>query len=173
MSGKSSRRAELYPIIARMREKEKLQFKDIGARLGLSKYTVSDYYHDPNGARVLARKRKASCESCDKPVRSDCNPPSRYCLKCERWIRHENARDRVIIAIQEWNKRYGHPPGASDWNPALAERLGQFDGARRYREERCWPSTTTVQRAFGSWNEAIRQAGFEALPSGHRRKEEK
>lgn len=168
-----SRRAELYPIIKRMREEEKLPFTQIGARLGLSKQTVSDYYHDPTGARILARKRKARCESCDRPVRSDCNPPSRYCLECERWIRNQTVRDRVVGAIQEWNDKYGHPPAASDWSPGMATRQGLFDRARQYREDAYWPPLATVQRVFGSWNEAIRQAGFEALPSGHRRKEEK
>jgi transcriptional regulator with XRE-family HTH domain len=166
-----SRRAELYPIIKRMREEEKLPFKEIGARLGLSRNTVSDYYHDPAGAKVLARKRKSKCNSCGTPVRSDAVPHSRYCLTCERDNRHKEARERVIWCIQEWKEIYGHPPSAADWNPKMAERQGRFDKARRYREDGCWPPLATAQRLFGSWNEAIRQAGFEPLPSGHRRKE--
>jgi hypothetical protein len=69
-------------------------------------------------------------------------------------------RDRIIDAIQRWNDLYGKPPNATDWNPAMARRLGHDERVARF-EEGLWPHVNTVQRVFDGWNVAIRAAGLQ------------
>lgn len=74
-------------------------------------------------------------------------------------------RSRVLEAIQRWNDLYGKPPSASDWNPAVARRLGHMDRLARF-DEGLWPHVNTVQTIFEKWNEGIRAAGFEPTRTG-------
>jgi hypothetical protein len=69
----------------------------------------------------------------------------------------------VVEAIQSWASLYGKPPNATDWNIAHAKRLGRQDKVARF-EEGLWPHLNTVMSRFGSWNDAIRAAGFEPTP---------
>ena len=52
--------------------------------------------------------------------------------------------ETVLYAIELWVRRYGRVPAARDW-----DRAGDDHPARQ-----------TVQRVFGRWNKAIRQAGY-------------
>jgi hypothetical protein len=58
--------------------------------------------------------------------------------------------DSILVAISHWQAEHGRPPLLEEW------RRG--DGSH--------PSTTTVQRRFGSWNAAIEAAGFTPRPPG-------
>lgn len=79
---------------------------------------------------------------------------------------------RIVEKIREWKRRYGEPPVATDWNPALARYHGLLRAsliAERYAAGD-WPATSSVLNHFASWNEAIEAAGFVPLSSGkHRR----
>lgn len=78
-------------------------------------------------------------------------------------------KKRIIDAIKDFNDQYGRPPGSADWNPALAITQGRPEIAERYYQDDIWPSTTLVTRRFGSWNKAIKAAGFTPLPVGVKR----
>lgn len=53
-------------------------------------------------------------------------------------------REAIIFAIRKWANDYGEPPHSKLWKRSV-------DG---------YPSTWTVKNEFGSWNNAIRAAGF-------------
>jgi hypothetical protein len=76
-------------------------------------------------------------------------------------------RERVIDAIQEYARIYGHPPTAVCWNVGMAKAKGRVDLVERFYEDACWPHTNTVLTYFGSWVHAIAAAGFEPLLPGH------
>ncbi|MGI8714569.1 MAG: hypothetical protein ACR2NR_15610 [Solirubrobacteraceae bacterium] len=72
----------------------------------------------------------------------------------------------MIAAIVEFERRYGHPSAAADWDPARARRRGQLTRAQRFYADGCWPWQTQVIRLFGGWNAAIAAAGCEPTRSG-------
>jgi len=79
-------------------------------------------------------------------------------------------RDLVIQRIQEYDRRYGHPPGAVDGNVGMARTVGRQDLVDRFYTDGCWPHGSTLRRWFKNWNDAIRAAGFEPLRPGENRK---
>src|SRR3954451_15078136 len=85
--------------------------------------------------------------------------------RIRRWT-----RETIIEKIREWEARYGEPPCSADWNPSLARWRAQEWRIDRYREG-TWPSTNSVKRPFGgSFDAAVRAAGFEPHRPGPRRR---
>ena len=85
----------------------------------------------------------------------------------QRWT-----RELVIQRIQEYDRRYGPPPSAVDWNVSRARTVGRQDRVDRFYTDGGWPHGSTLKRWFKSWNDAIRAAGFEPLrPGEHRRRD--
>jgi hypothetical protein len=79
-------------------------------------------------------------------------------------------RELIIEKIREWEARYGEPPCSADWNPSLARWRAQDWRAERYRDG-VWPSTNAAKRPFeGSFDAAVRAAGFEPRRPGPRPK---
>src|SRR5919197_875572 len=79
------------------------------------------------------------------------------------------SRELIIEKILEWNDRHGEPPCSADWNPSLARWRAQEWRIERYREG-VWPSTNAVKRPFGgSFDAAVRAAGFVPARPGPRR----
>ncbi len=77
--------------------------------------------------------------------------------------------ETIIKKILEWEDRHGEPPGSADWNPSLARWRAQEWRAERYYDG-VWPSTNAVKRAFGgSFDAAVKAAGFEPARPGPRR----
>lgn len=70
----------------------------------------------------------------EDPSRSENNPGRR-----RAWDKAD-----ITAAIQRWHGEYGHPPTSTEW-------MRRVDG---------YPTTTTVAARFGSWANAIEQAGF-------------
>src|SRR4051812_42131060 len=84
--------------------------------------------------------------------------------RIRRWT-----RETIIEKIREWEARYGEPPCSADWNPSLARWRAQEWRIERYREG-TWPSTNAVKRPFGgSFDAAVRAAGFVPARPGPRR----
>lgn len=63
--------------------------------------------------------------------------------------------EKIKREIQSWVKRHGLPPTSAEWS-VPADRPNFFRGEVGRR-----PTSSTVQRVFGSWNAAIRAAGYE------------
>lgn len=63
------------------------------------------------------------------------------------------SKEQVIEKIKEWAARYGVPPTSGQWHGTGGK----------------WPSAMTAAKRFGTWNNAIRAAGFVPLAPGHRR----
>jgi len=81
-------------------------------------------------------------------------------------------RQQILKAIQRWVQETGAPPAAIDWDPARARATGKDGRAQRFVDG-AYPNVAVVRRHFGSWNAAIRAAGYEphAAPArirGHR-----
>jgi len=64
-----------------------------------------------------------------------------------------NRQATIISKMQTWEVLYGEPPKVADWR-----KVGGTS----------WPSYLTVIRAFGSWDDAMREAGFEPRGRGRR-----
>lgn len=62
----------------------------------------------------------------------------------DRGRRRAWERDDILDAIRRWDTDYGHPPTSTEW-------MRRVDG---------YPTTTTVATRFGSWANAVEQAGF-------------
>lgn len=77
--------------------------------------------------------------------------------------------DEILAAIRDYVAEHGEVPAATDFNPGDCERSARIALARAHAwTERAgrfrtgvYPWPRTVQKAFGSWNAAIREAGYE------------
>jgi Homing endonuclease associated repeat len=69
-------------------------------------------------------------------------------------------RERIIAAIQRWAKRTGKPPTCDQWARPLPGRTSSFGPASKSR-----PSAAMVKKVFGTWNEAMKAAGFPPRPA--------
>jgi hypothetical protein len=79
------------------------------------------------------------------------------------------ARQRVLEDIRAWQRRFGEPPSALDWNRTAARHSHGGWRWRRYESTgRSWPSAEGVRKLFGSWNAAIAAAGFAPRAPGRR-----
>lgn len=76
----------------------------------------------------------------------------------------------ILQAIREWTTRYGEPPTMADWEPSRARRAGHRWRIERYQRGD-WPSARSVRNHFGSFSDAIRQAGLVPRPRGQRQGE--
>jgi len=79
-------------------------------------------------------------------------------------------RSRIVEAIREYHRRYGRPPRSIDWSVAAARwRWGEdsekFREVKRRWDEGDWPHDRTVRDVFGTWNAALRAAGFAGRPT--------
>lgn len=152
------RRAE---NVARIRAllKEGMTSRQIAGETGLAYSTVRAYISDPEGTIEKARKDsyRGTCERCG--ARTDGSNGAakapRICNACQADELHSNrnwTRPRVIAAIKAFAAEHGRPPFAPEWNhkgkPATV------------------PYVTEVQREFGTWNAAIKAAGFAPRPIG-------
>lgn len=69
---------------------------------------------------------------------------------------------RVVAAMQVFYEIYGRQPSYTDFNPSRAQR----EAYERFHRDGCWPGGATVNRHWGSWNAAIKAAGFEPIKPG-------
>lgn len=153
-------RREQLALEARILRDSGLLQRQIAVVLGVSRRYAAELLDDPNGAKVRARKRRygGSCRNCgsrtDGSNGRDGAPV--MCHSCRQKQQHDDrfwTPERIIQAIQEWNREHGRPPIAPEWVTPGA-RVGQI------------APVSTVQREFGSWRAAIQAAGFDGLGPG-------
>lgn len=152
-----TRREHLYPEIKRLREDERLMWREIGQRLGLAKSTVHDYYVHPTHESDRARRDQYTgmCAECGGRTNnggSAAGPPT-ICKDC---LNPAWTREQVLAALREWGDDHGGiPPREIDTRPG-------HDGNGQL------PQQGTVKRLFGSWNDGLLAAGYKALHADRR-----
>lgn len=62
-------------------------------------------------------------------------------------------REAIVYAMDLWHREHLRAPTLREWSYASENH----------------PTYVTVMRRFGSWNKAIRAAGFRPLAPGHKR----
>lgn len=166
-------RADRAAEVARLR-REGLAFAQIGERLGISRAYAHALYHDPDGSADRVRKARygGTCVDCGARTNGSHGAAAapKRCSPCSHVRQHAErfwTRERIVERIREWAQRFGAPPAAPDWEPALAWlKLAPEEAERRVaRFERSggrsrWPNVLTVQNECGSWAAAIEAAGF-------------
>lgn len=94
-------------------------------------------------------------------------PFTRECRACHRLRNGGNlvpepkkwTHEVVLLALLEAQEVLGRPPAVRDFNPAMARKSGNTEAALRHAE-RGWPNYSTITSLFGSWADALRQAGI-------------
>jgi len=103
-------------------------------------------------------------------------PPSARIADGRRVDSAASPRETIITAIRRWNALFGEPPCTADWNPSIARWRAQEWRIERYAAGdpvtgARWPSVSAVKRRFGgSFDAAVREAGFEPRRPGPRRR---
>lgn len=151
-----------------------LTWREVGERLDVPTQTAHGWVSDPDGAKMRARRDsyRGTCIDCE--ARTDGSngrdgAPER-CHECTCAHSRKLTRDWIISSIHEWVELFGAPPSAADWNQSLARAHGLRHLIDRYEATgRPWPAVSCVQDNYGSWNEAIEEAGYEAMVVGQRR----
>lgn len=148
----------------------------IGRELGVPSTTIKRWL-DPSfnarqfaAARAAKQRRTGRCRGCGHTTRYNGQKGlavSEWCHGCRSRQATKWTREAILNAIRTWAAEHGgQPPSAIDWNPALAAARGNYGQARRFELDSRWPWTNSVVSRFGTWNEAVRQAGFEPRRSG-------
>lgn len=73
-------------------------------------------------------------------------------------------RAKIRNAAERWRELYGQAPRPIDFNPTDAKRFGDPDAAERFRDGH-YPSSKTVVKEYGSWDQALKAWGMVAAPS--------
>ncbi|MGO9976907.1 MAG: homing endonuclease associated repeat-containing protein [Solirubrobacteraceae bacterium] len=122
-----------------------LRWADIGELLGISPDTARRYVHVHD------------CERCGEPILARGVLQCRRCSGAgrSRWGKPFTARE-IVAAIRAWERVEGRAPAQIDWQPS------DLGGNPRWERE-CprFPPQSLVTRQFGSWNRALRAAGFD------------
>jgi hypothetical protein len=82
-----------------------------------------------------------------------CASPQRPGLPAGPRVGFRWTRENIAYAIDLWHRTHLRAPTALDWQLAGEDH----------------PSTSNIRRVFGSWNAAMRAAGFTAVKPGGRR----
>jgi hypothetical protein len=172
------------PYPQELRE-EALQLHALGLRpiqiaraLGVSSNTILRWtdpeYYERNRLKALAYKRsiRGVCEICGGVTRC-CRKtggralPSRICINCAREqtkARRYWTRKKVIEAIQEWERRRGHPPLSTEWISNVHDPDGYVFPAR----SNVYQSSSKRNSPFLKWADAIEAAGYPRPWVGHK-----
>lgn len=115
------------------------------------------------------------CEVCGVLVRADGTAPHRadgrrLCVPCAVDEATIWTRDAIICAIQDWAAEHdGEPPTAQDFDPGIVSAHLRPAWRARWEPGR-WPHFSGIQKRFGTWNNAVRAAGFTPRGTGKRGK---
>lgn len=170
-------RAEMAARVAELRAQGLLQ-REVAERLGISRTWAAELDRDPEGKDMAERRKRyrGTCLDCGRATDGSngrAKAPD-YCRHCApkhsphaKWT-----AENIVEAIQRWTEKYGSPPSAMDWNPAMARAADATDIDRiEMRWERGdWPTVTSVIYHCGSWSGAIAAAGFKARRTGQRQR---
>ena len=151
----------------------------IGDRFGVSPQTILRWTDDEfaERSRAVCRANKLKyrgvCVDCGTHTIGDApgHAPER-CVPCNGAHTRKLTRAWILDSFAEWHAIFGKPPVVAEWQPAMARYLGRQDCLDRHAATgRPWPSETSVQAHFGSWNEGVAAAGLTPTPRGFYRDE--
>ena len=136
---------------------EGLGIREIAERLGIGVSTVGAYLRDPTGQKTVQRKAKRSspCVDCGRPCNTDGSVwrTAKRCADCAKKASIYWTRNRIIAAIQRWADLHGRPPKGQEWSGSRYQHPDYPSGD--------YPAFNTVRARFGSFNTALKDAGFE------------
>lgn len=149
--------------VRRLRE-QGLLFREIGGRLGIATNTAQEYFNDPDGAKVRARKeaRVGVCVDCGGPTRNSgaLAVPER-CWTCGMAHRSTvQARLALSQAVTGTGLTW------TDTEILDALRAASTDGTlsktwyELWRASHAGPTVRTVVQRFGSWAAGVEAAGL-------------
>jgi hypothetical protein len=141
---------------ARIRELRPTRtLQSIGDEFGLSREAIRLICLGVEGP---AKKGRPTCPSCGKRVYRW----GGHCRECAKRLELNRkwTTEAILSALERFELENGRAPQASDLEPGIAKRLG-FPERIDYFWENDWlPHIGTVIQRFGSFNEAMRQAGL-------------
>lgn len=128
------------------------------------------------------RPRKWCSDRCRKSQYAqpcvDCGGPTKdgsggrvaepRCVPCGNKLSGEkrSMTDEYLIGcLRDFAERYGRPPCRVDFDPFHARHIRHDEDRARAAERDGRQNATTFVRHFGSWNAAMRAAGFEPRPA--------
>lgn len=163
-------RAETVRLINRMYS-QGINRNIVAAQLGLAPSTVSNYLSDPTGSKAEARKASYGrpCENCGR-ITTGCNGKEqapKVCGRCLAAQAHDERywnRERVLTRIKMFHAIHGRVPFSPEW------LYSESRAALVENDNIVYPYTSVVLREFGTWLNAIREAGFEPPEYRNRRK---
>lgn len=125
----------------------------IAATLGMSPSGLRSLINDPDLSKQRARRERyrRPCPRCGTLMDGSGGRKTQpeICFSCSRQEAHDSrfyTPEVIVERIQQWARAHGAPPSASDWLRTVPE-----GGV----------AVSTVQREFGTWNAAIKAAGFD------------
>jgi len=150
----------------------------IAKQLGISRSTVSAWINDPDLSKQRKRRRErysGVCGNCGSLTDGSGGRAAapKLCSPCQHEKEKAEARwpkEAILAAMREYVERYGELPSGFVWNPALLRSKGRADLAERFNRDGCWPLAITVSWRFGTWNDAMREAGFSTMRQGQTRR---
>lgn len=159
----------------RVREAQQLRaqgllLREIAEQMGVAVQTVHAYLSDPDLSKLRARQASyaGTCIDCGRPTDGSDGPgkAAERCADCRARYQHEQRRwtpQAIVRAIHEWAAEHGEPPAATDWKADMKRCRRD----RPARDAERFPADKTVQAVFGTWNAAIRAAGYTPRRTGH------
>jgi hypothetical protein len=159
--GTTTRTPERVAEAQHLRAEGKM-WREIADIMGVAMTTAQEWGTDPDASKRRARKAKYDLECVDCGGRVDgttpgkmANPDEPVCGHCAAEHYAVWTRDAIVLCIQDWADDHGGiPPSANDFSRARVFNPGAA------------PNVNHVLNRFGSWNAAIREAGFEPYASG-------
>jgi hypothetical protein len=159
--GTTTRTPERVAEAQRLRAEGKM-WREIAEALGVAVSTAQEWGTDTDGLRRSARKARYDLVCVDCGGRVDGTTPGKMsdpdapvCGSCAAEHYAVWTRDAIVLCIQDWADEHGGiPPAANDFSRARALNPGAV------------PVVNHVLGRFGTWNAAIRAAGFEPYASG-------
>src|ERR1044072_7197103 len=153
--GTSIKSPELVTV-ARWMRREGRTINEIAETIGVSYKTVWDWLDDSDGHKARKRKERYDrvCSICGG--RASGSTPSRakevpVCKDCAVDHYATWTDERILQAIRQWVADHNEVPSASDFQKAKA--IGPASV----------PSAVQAQNRFGTWNNAVKAAGFTPL----------
>lgn len=165
-----------------------LTHQAVADQLGISRSYASTLADDPDGEKARARKDSyaGTCVDCGAATSGSDGPEStpercHNCWKASEHARRYWTRDTIVARFQAFHAHTGRVPTATDSHVHHGARLiREHRSATRIAEidavptELRLPHPAVVYRELGSWEKAVRLAGFEPAPTGalgHREKQ--